>query len=193
MGNELKWLSNFLFEKGGVKISKRLYDVISVTGESAEKSVQSIGTSVETVTVPADAGTIGYVLIRNADSTNYILIGTQVETLAYDTQTANFTVGLKLTGASSDATGWIVYDDDGGATGTLVLSDVQGTFTAAETITDSSTGSAKATAASVAGGTVLSTKLKAGEAGIWRHTGKDVLRAVADTAAVIIEKITVED
>ena len=193
MSRELKVRIDLDFRKGGVHIPKRFYKAITVTGETGEKTVQEIGTTVETITVPADAGTIGFLLIRNMDATNYLLIGTQVETLAYDTQTANFTVGLKVTGISSSATGWIVYDDDGGTSGTLVLSDVQGTFTAAETITDSSTGSAKATAASVAGGTAYSTKLKAGEAGIWRHTGKDVLRAIANTAAVSIEKVTVEE
>lgn len=69
--------------------------------------------------------------------------------LAYDTQTGNFTVGQVVTGGSSGATGTIVADLDGGSTGTLVLSGVSGTFTAAETITDPITGSAKATAAQV--------------------------------------------
>ncbi len=192
MANELKWLSNLLFEKGGVKISKRLYDVISVTGESAEKSVQTVGTAVETVTVPADAGTIGYVLIRNTDSTNYLLIGSQVETIAYTSQTGAFAVGLKVTGGTGSATGWIVYDQDDGTTGVLVLSDVQGTFES-ETLTDSSTGSATIGGASSAGGTAYFVKLKAGEAAIFRSTGKDAIRAVANTAAVTIEKITIED
>lgn len=64
-------------------------------------------------------------------------------TLAYDTQTANYTVGDILTGASSGATARIVADSDSGATGTLSLTDIVGVFLDNETITGSSGGSAK--------------------------------------------------
>lgn len=57
--------------------------------------------------------------------------------LAYDGQTANFTVGKIVTGATSKATAYIVSDTDGGATGTLVVSGISGTFINNETITDS--------------------------------------------------------
>lgn len=57
-------------------------------------------------------------------------------TLAYDTQTANFTAGATLTGASSGATARIQADADGGATGTLTLIDIQGDFIDNEIITD---------------------------------------------------------
>lgn len=65
-------------------------------------------------------------------------------TLTYDTQTANFTVGDILTGSSSGATARIVADSDSGTTGTLSLTDIQGTFVDNETITGSTTGSALA-------------------------------------------------
>jgi hypothetical protein len=65
-------------------------------------------------------------------------------TLAYDTQTANFTVGTMLTGATSGAKGRIVADADGGTTGTLTLQSIVGTFIDNEIITDTSTGSATA-------------------------------------------------
>lgn len=48
--------------------------------------------------------------------------------LAYDGQTANFTLGDILTGATSGATGRIIADSDSGATGTLTLMDIVGTF-----------------------------------------------------------------
>lgn len=64
------------------------------------------------------------------------------QTLAYDTQTANFATGLVLTGATSGATATILQDSDSGATGTLTLGNVQGTFVDNEIITDSATGSA---------------------------------------------------
>lgn len=68
-------------------------------------------------------------------------------TLAYDTQTANFTVGNILTGASSGATARIIADSDSGTTGTLTLSDISGEFIDNEIITDSGSGSATANGA----------------------------------------------
>lgn len=65
-------------------------------------------------------------------------------TLAYDAQTANFTLGATLTGAISGATARIVADSDSGATGTLTLRDINGDFLDNETISDSSGGSATA-------------------------------------------------
>ena len=62
--------------------------------------------------------------------------------LAYDAQTANFTVGLVITGATSGATARITADADGGGTGTLTVKDIIGVFLDNEIITDSSTGSA---------------------------------------------------
>lgn len=62
--------------------------------------------------------------------------------LAYDTQTANFTVGDVLTGATSGATARIIADSDSGATGTLTLMDIVGTFQDNETITSAGGGSA---------------------------------------------------
>lgn len=70
-------------------------------------------------------------------------------TLAYNTQTVNFTVGQTVTGGTSGATGIITSDADAGATGTLTIHNVTGTFQAAETITDGAGGSAKAGGAQV--------------------------------------------
>lgn len=65
-----------------------------------------------------------------------------LNTLPYDAQSANFTVGLTVTGGTSGATGVIIADVDGGATGTLTLSNITGLFVDNETITDTSIGSA---------------------------------------------------
>jgi hypothetical protein len=62
--------------------------------------------------------------------------------LAYDTQTANFTAGRTITGATSGAKAVIQADSDSGATGTLTLVDIVGTFLDNEIITDGLTGSA---------------------------------------------------
>lgn len=63
-------------------------------------------------------------------------------TLNYTAQTANFTLGDILTGATSLATARIVADSDSGATGTLSLGQIQGEFVLGEIITGSTTGSA---------------------------------------------------
>lgn len=67
-------------------------------------------------------------------------------TLAYDAQTANFTVGTLLTGASSGAKARIQADSDSGTTGTLTLTDIEGEFIDNEIITDSNGTPGSATA-----------------------------------------------
>lgn len=57
-------------------------------------------------------------------------------TLAYESQTANFTVGQTLTGMTSGATARIQADSDSGTTGTLTLVDIKGTFLDNEIIVD---------------------------------------------------------
>lgn len=85
---------------------------------------------------------------RNNNNTGFYHVAVSAErppaTLAYDTQTQNFTLGQILTGQTSKAVGRIVADTDGGATGTLRLTDVVGTFLDDEIIKDGSTGSATA-------------------------------------------------
>lgn len=65
-------------------------------------------------------------------------------TLAYDAQSANFTVGGVLTGGTSGATARIIADSDGGTSGTLTLQDIVGEFIDNEPITDNATGAALA-------------------------------------------------
>ena len=62
--------------------------------------------------------------------------------LSYDAQSGDFTVGLTITGGTSGATAVIESDDDSGTTGTLSLSSITGLFVNNETITDGSSGSA---------------------------------------------------
>lgn len=62
--------------------------------------------------------------------------------LAFDGQTGNFTLNLKITGGISGATGYLTKQTDAGTTGTLWLRNITGTFQDNETITDTSTGSA---------------------------------------------------
>lgn len=81
---------------------------------------------------------------------NYIYITTPTDvsrvgplnTLPFDGQTGNFTTGLTITGGTSGATAVIISQVDAGATGTLTLDQISGTFLDNETITDSGSGSA---------------------------------------------------
>lgn len=65
-------------------------------------------------------------------------------TLAFDAQTANFTLGDQITGATSGATARLIAQTDSGATGTLTLKDIVGEFVDNETITSNTGGSATA-------------------------------------------------
>tara|TARA_R100000656_G_scaffold61465_1_gene47461 strand:+ start:750 stop:2543 length:1794 start_codon:yes stop_codon:yes gene_type:complete len=70
-------------------------------------------------------------------------------TIDYGTQTANFTVGARITGATSGATATILEDSDGGATGTLTIGNITGTFQSGEIITDNGSPTGSATTTSV--------------------------------------------
>lgn len=95
---------------------------------------------------------------RNVVDTGFYFIavsaGRPGATLNYDTQTANFTAGNVVTGATSGATARIIKDVDGGATGVLTVQDVVGTFVDNEIITDA-TGSATVNGALVANNAAL--------------------------------------
>jgi len=91
---------------------------------------------------------------NGTDKASYVFTWTAQRapaTLAYDAQTANFTVGQLVTGGTSGAQGRIIADADGGVTGTLTLHSVTGTFVDNETITDPLGGSALVNGALVAG------------------------------------------
>jgi hypothetical protein len=65
--------------------------------------------------------------------------------LYFSQQTANFTVGTILTGATSGATAKIIAAQDSGAYGYLTLSDITGTFQDNEVITDNNSTPGSAT------------------------------------------------
>lgn len=63
-------------------------------------------------------------------------IGRITQTLDFDAQTTNFTVGEVITGGTSATTAVILEQVDGGGTGTLTLGNINGTFENNEPITD---------------------------------------------------------
>lgn len=65
-----------------------------------------------------------------------------IATLKFDAKTANFTIGDTVTGGTSSATGIIAGIVENGATGTLILTDITGTFVDNETVAGAITGSA---------------------------------------------------
>lgn len=65
-------------------------------------------------------------------------------TLDFDGQTANFTAGQKITGGTSGANGVLQSQADGGATGTLSLIRVNGTFQNNEALSSTTGGAAVA-------------------------------------------------
>lgn len=64
--------------------------------------------------------------------------------LGYDAQSANFAVAEIVTGGTSGAVGTVLAQTDAGATGTLFLGSVTGTFQNNETLTGSVAGAATA-------------------------------------------------
>lgn len=89
-------------------------------------------------------------MARLSDATKgYIAIAD--DRLTYVSQSANFTVGAKITGATSGATATIVFDEDAGTTGRLTLKDKSPDkdFVTGEVITDDETVPGTATTAVV--------------------------------------------
>lgn len=64
--------------------------------------------------------------------------------LNFDTQTVNYATGQTITGGTSGATATVVKSIDNGATGSLYIQSITGTFQDNETVTGSIAGSAKA-------------------------------------------------
>ena len=98
------------------------------------------GTQVKRAVVTQDAPSGNVITANLLDSTTGLI----PINLDYDGQTTDFTIGATLTGGTSGATGTISADQDDGASGTLILSSITGTFSDNETITGSSGGSATA-------------------------------------------------
>lgn len=146
-------LKNFLvmkncIEDSSVTVAGEATKLIRVndTNNGGSFGVTTSNTATKAWSMELDPGQIGYFIARvvgrgrNTPQRAIYHIGCggfrAGSSLAYDTQTANFSKGAVLTGATSGATARIQDDTDSGATGTLVLIDVKGEFLDNEIITD---------------------------------------------------------
>lgn len=68
----------------------------------------------------------------------------ELRQLLFAGQTVNFTPGLRITGATSLASGILISQTDAGATGTLILDQVKGNFQNGENLSDSGGGNGTA-------------------------------------------------
>ena len=138
-----------IFERTGaypITLLKEFLSGVWVVGYSTKIEVYDTGTSTwYTPKSDFDSSSVydggryeDYMLITS----NTEKMGLLSKTLDYDGQTGDFTVGDKVTGGTSGATAIILEDDDGGATGTLTLGNISGTFQNNEAITDPSGGDA---------------------------------------------------
>jgi len=127
----------------------------TITGATTNNCTISVVNKGATGTLSDNIASVTY--DNGIDATAYVknslgdITHEQLGNLAYDTQTGNFTAGLTVTGGSSSATGVVVSDTEGTPTtsGTLLMKNISGVFEAAENITDTSTGAAKASASQV--------------------------------------------
>lgn len=130
-----------------------IYDITTPADPEVEMAASVTGqTSGEYSTVPMQTvgGSFLYLfngtdLPRLYDGSTFRTIrNSATYTLPYDAQASNFTVGQVVTGGTSSASGTILSDSDSGATGTLTIYKVTGTFQDNEALTDPLGGSATA-------------------------------------------------
>jgi len=75
MAGELAVSARIIFNKGGASVRMSEGISVDVTGDSFTHEVQEIGTSEEILYQGTDLGTLGYLMLKNLDSTNYVLAG----------------------------------------------------------------------------------------------------------------------
>jgi hypothetical protein len=74
MADELRVTTQISFSKAGASVAKTVRTDVDVTGDLYESKVLNIGTSNEAVG-KGDMSTVGFTLLKNLDSTNFILAG----------------------------------------------------------------------------------------------------------------------
>lgn len=166
-----KWTDDiYIFGYGGTKVASYTKSTDTVT---------DIKTNFNDIVTDGARYSDGYFFVASPKDK----IGRITRTLDYDGQTGNFTAGLIVTGTISGATALILSDADAGATGTLTLANISGTFQNNEALTDTGTGAA------VANGTVTFTYTEITAAPKARHITVVDTRLIAgnlesDTTAI---------
>jgi len=75
MSNELSVYAGLIFNKNGASVIANESVSVSITGSNMVKDTQEIGTTEETLELPSDMSSAGFLLIKNLDDTNYVDIG----------------------------------------------------------------------------------------------------------------------
>ena len=189
MANELRVFTELDYSKSGRKLPVHDSFFADASGDEYTFQRQSVGTAAEEIDIGSDVGTKGLLYIKNLDASNYVLVGSRCYKLAWDNESAALTEGLKVTGGSSSATGWILYK----TSTDVILTDVNGTFTNDEALTDSGSGSVLVNGTISSVSPAFFAKLKAGESALVRVAGNDALMTVANSSACIVEYFLVED
>lgn len=118
----------------------------------------------------------------------------EARALAYDTETATFTAGKTLTGATSNATGLIKGVCDAGTTGHLVLINDTGTFQTDEIIADNNSSPGSATSNGTLGGVTLDSSIAdLGHSPFDGFTISTVQEGGADIAVVTNIELNIEN
>jgi len=78
MANEITVTATLTLDNGDLQFDKSITKSVTMTGDAYQHGIQTIGTSEETVTIVADIGTYGYLLLRNlgTDTADYIEFST---------------------------------------------------------------------------------------------------------------------
>jgi len=118
--------------------------IAALVGEEAVIEVKTAGTGANVLTTAGDTLAASSLAGGLGGAMEAVVAATE-GFLDYDAQTQEFGVGEKLTGGTSTATGQIMGDDRSGASGTLHLTNVDGTFADDEAITDTSPTAGSAT------------------------------------------------
>lgn len=100
-------------------------------GEAVEM-IGHLEAKIETMPWHADNGLFALRVGRGEQRKDVERLGA----LAYDGQTVNFTVGRTITGGTSGAHGVLIEQTDGGATGTIILNEIVGTFANNDVLTE---------------------------------------------------------
>ena len=76
MANTIRLQSTLTFKDGTGSQSLGGDFTVDQVGSHATEEIQDIGTTTEALDVGSDIGTIGFLLVRNLDATNFVEIGT---------------------------------------------------------------------------------------------------------------------